>query len=193
MRYSQNMQNIIGLDKDLFRLINQSWQNAFFDYILPLVRNSYFSIPLYLFLLLLAIVNFKKNAGWWIIFAACLPILTDFVSSKLIKENIWRVRPCNDPSMADGLRFLVNYRPKSSSFTSSHATSHFGLAVYFYMTLKNIIGKWALLFFLWALMIVYAQVYVGVHYPIDIICGGLIGSAIGYFVASTFNKNYSLA
>lgn len=187
------MHTLIGLDKSLFRLINQRWHNDLFDAILPLVRNSYFSIPLYLFLLIFVITNGKKNVGWWIIFAACLPILTDFVSSKLIKENIWRVRPCNDPDMAQGLRFLVYHRPQSSSFTSSHATSHFGMAVFFYLTLKNIIGNWALLFFLWAFLIVYAQVYVGVHYPIDVICGGIIGSLIGYILARTFNKNYLLA
>jgi len=187
------MQNLLTLDKSLFRLINQQWHNPFFDWLLPLVRNSYFSLPLYLFLLLFVIINGKKNIGWWIVFAACVPILTDFVSSKLIKENIIRLRPCNDPMMAEGLRFLLSYKPQSSSFTSSHATSHFGLAMFFHSTLKNIIGKWSLLFFLWAFIIVYAQVYVGVHFPGDIICGALIGMAIGYFVSRLFNKNYSLA
>ena len=187
------MHKIIQLDRALFKLINQTWHNELFDSIFPLIRNSIFWIPLYLFLLIFMLINFKKGVLWWAIFAACTAILTDFVSSKLIKENIIRLRPCNDPALADTMRFLLNYRPQSSSFTSSHAATHFALAVFFYLTLKNFIGKWALLFFLWAFLIVYAQVYVGVHFPLDIICGAIIGIAIGYFTGYTFNKKHLLA
>jgi membrane-associated phospholipid phosphatase len=187
------MQKLLALDSALFRLINQRWHNDLFDWLLPVVRNSYFSIPLYLFLLIFVICNGKKNIGWWLVFAACVPILTDTVSSKLIKEHIFRLRPCNDPAMADGLRFLLSYKPQSSSFTSSHATTHFGMAVFFHATLKNFIGKWSLLFFLWAFVIVYAQVYVGVNFPGDIICGAVTGAAIGYIVAFYSNKYFSLA
>lgn len=187
------MYSIIRVDRELFKLINQTWQNSIFDQVFPLIRNSIFWIPLYLFLLLFLIINHKKNIFWWIIFAASTAILTDFVSSKLIKENIMRLRPCNDPTLADSMHFLLNYRPQSSSFTSSHAATHFALAVFFYLTLRNIIGRWALLFFLWAFLIVYAQVYVGVHFPLDVFCGAIIGTGIGYFTSCTFNKKHLLA
>lgn len=86
----------------------------------------------------------------------------------------------------------MKYRPQSSSFTSSHAANHFAMAVFFYCTLSKHIGKWALLFFVWAAVIAYAQVYVGVHYPIDVACGGLIGIVFGYLSARLFNKFYGL-
>ncbi|MDB5202435.1 MAG: phosphoesterase PA-phosphatase related protein [Ferruginibacter sp.] len=186
------MHKLIELDRHLFSLINSHWNNSFFDAILPLVRNSIFSLPLYLFLLVFAIINFKSKAFWWIVFAAGTAILGDFISSDLIKNNIIRLRPCNDPSLADSMRFLVSYRPQSSSFTSSHATNHFALAAFFFYTLENYVGKWAQLFFLWAFVIIYAQVYVGVHFPLDVICGGLIGFVLGYLSARSFNKHYGL-
>lgn len=187
------MHQIIQADRYLFSLINQRLHNGFFDLIFPFLRNSIFWLPLYLFLLLFVSVNFKKHVWWWIAFAACTAIISDFISSDVIKEHIYRVRPCNDESLRTSMRFLLNYRPQSSSFTSSHAVSHFALAWFFYGTLKNIVGKWALLFFLWAFLIVYAQVYVGVHFPLDVLCGAIIGTAIGWFTAYSYNKRHLLA
>jgi undecaprenyl-diphosphatase len=186
------MQSLIEFDKYLFTLINSKWNNGFFDSVFPYIRNQYLWAPLYLFMVVWVAFNFKKNAGWWILFMLCTAILSNFISSDIIKENIYRVRPCNDPSMEEHLRFLVNYRPKSSSFTSSHATNHFALAAFFYYTLKKYIGKTGLIFFIWAFIIIYAQVYVGVHYPFDVVCGGLIGFILGYLPARSFNRNYSL-
>ena len=187
----KHMNQIIQLDKAIFQLINQRWQNHLFDSLMPIIRNSQTWVPLYFFLLLFCLFNFDKHKWQWILFTALTPVLTNFISSDLIKEYIWRLRPCNDPTMANSMRFLLNYRPQSSSFTSSHATNHFGLATFFYLTLKDYIGKWGWLFFCWAGIIVYAQVYVGVHYPLDILAGGLIGTMVGYASATTFNRRYS--
>jgi len=126
----------------------------------------------------------------WLLFFGCLPILTDFISSDIIKENFFRLRPCNDPLMADKIRFLLSYKPQSSSFTSSHATNHFALAAFFYFTLKKYFKNWSILFFIWAFMICYAQVYVGVHYPFDVIVGGMIGFFMGFLIAAFFNKKF---
>ncbi len=180
-------------DRTLLRYINVRWQNPFFDWLFPIIRNGDLWVPLYLFLVLFVLFNYKKTGWWWVLAAACTPILTDFISSHLIKEHIFRLRPCNDPALADWLRAYPGiYLPKSSSFTSSHAANHFGIAVYLFLTLRNTIGKWAWLFFIWAAAISYAQMYVGVHYPFDIICGALAGSLVGYSTATIFNKNKRL-
>ena len=126
-------------------------------------------------------------------FAVGTPILTDFVSSSLIKDNVWRLRPCNNPDFSSWINILVGYRPQSSSFTSSHAANHFGMAMFLYLTLRKKYPKWPLVFFLWAALIAFAQVYVGVHYPADILAGGLIGMIIGYLSGRSFNRNYGLA
>jgi undecaprenyl-diphosphatase len=115
------------------------------------------------------------------------------ISSDLIKENFFRIRPSNDPELISSARVLLSYRPQSSSFTSSHAFNHFALAAYFYFTLHKDLGKWTGLFFFWAFIIIYAQVYVGVHFPLDVITGGLIGFLFGYLSSRSFNKTYGLA
>jgi membrane-associated phospholipid phosphatase len=186
------MDQLLTYDKHLFKLINYRWHNNFFDWLMPWLRNSNVWVPLYFFLLLFAVFNYKKTGCWWIVFAAGTAILTDFVSSSIIKHNIIRLRPCNDLAIADWVRVLVGYRPQSSSFTSSHAANHFGMAMFLYLTLKEKIGKWVNLFFLWAFSISFAQVYVGVHYPLDITCGALIGILIGYLCGKSFNRNYGL-
>ena len=186
------MDKLLGLDKKLFSIINSNWHNDYFDAWMPYLRNANIWVPLYLFLLVFALINFKKNTWWWIFFAAGTVIIANFLSADIIKESIFRLRPCNDPQLADSVRVLVTYRPQSSSFVSSHASNHFAMAAFFYFTLKKFIGKWTLLFFLWASAICYAQVYVGVHFPLDVICGGLIGFVFGYLSARSFNKNYDL-
>lgn len=186
------MNPLLSYDKALFRLINYTWHNDFFDWLMPWLRNSNVWVPLYLFLLLFVAINYRKTAWWWIIFAICTAILTDFVSSSLIKQLIMRLRPCNDPAIASWVRVLVGYRPQSSSFTSSHAANHFAIATYWYLTLKEKAGKWPLVFFFWAFAISFAQVYVGVHYPLDVTCGALIGILIGYLSGKSFNKSYGL-
>lgn len=188
------MAKLLELDRELFKLINGgNWHNDFVDTIMLFIRNRDTWWPLYLFLLLFAIFNLQKKAIWWILFAALTVVISNFISSDLIKENFFRLRPCNDPTMSDGIRILVAYRPQSSSFTSSHATNHFALGTFFYFTLNKFIGKWALLFLFWAFLVCLAQVYVGVHYPLDVICGGLIGFIFGYLVAKLFNKIFGLS
>ena len=187
------MQQLLTLDRHLFRLINSRWANPFFDWLMPCLRNSVAWVPLYLFLLLFVLMNYKKTGWWWFIFAASTVILTDFISSTIIKENVWRLRPCNDPEYANWINILVGYRPRSSSFTSSHAANHFGMAIFFYTTFRKNFDQWPLLFFIWAFGISYAQVYVGVHYPLDIFCGALIGILIGYLSGRSFKRNYGLA
>ncbi len=183
------MQTVLEWDRYLLKLINSQWHNTFFDAVLPYVRIAEFWMPFYFFLLLYGLMNYKLAGLRWFGFAILTVILTNYISSDLIKEHIWRIRPCNNPALADWLRTpSLKYRPQSSSFTSSHAANHFGLAMFLYHTAKKVLGKWAYLFFVWAFMIGYAQVYVGVHYPIDILGGSAVGLAAGYTTASLFNK-----
>jgi membrane-associated phospholipid phosphatase len=186
------IKRLLSYDHQLFRTINSDWHNPFFNWLMPWLRNSNVWYPLYLFLILTAVINYRKKGWWWVAFAAGTVVLTDFVSSTLIKENIWRLRPCNNPDLSSWINIMVGYRPQSSSFTSSHAANHFGIATFLYLSLKEEFGKWPMLFFLWAFAISYAQVYVGVHYPLDVIAGTGIGLLIGYLTGRLFNKNFGL-
>ena len=180
-------QQIQSIDVWLLTTINQQWGNSFFDAVLPFMRETLFWLPLYLFLLLFVTMNFGSRGWWWVLAAVLTAALSDIISSQIIKENIMRIRPCQDMEVSAKIRFFINYCPHSSSFTSSHATSHFAQATFFYFSLRKV-TRLAALFFLWAFIIAYTQVYVGVHYPFDVLCGGLLGCLIGFLMAKLFHK-----
>lgn len=186
------MRQLIDLDKTIFKLVNGQWTNSFFDWLAPWLRNSLVWLPLYLFLVLFIAINFKKRAVWMIILAIITVSLTDSISSHIFKPYFNRLRPCNDPDMAGMVRLLLGYRPGNGSFTSSHAANHFGIAMFLYAVLKKYFGNWMLLFFVWAFSISYAQVYVGIHYPFDILGGAVLGCLIGYITASVCNRLLNL-
>jgi undecaprenyl-diphosphatase len=184
-----SLQPILQFDHWLFGKINQQWTNSFFDNLLPYLRQSEIWLPFYLFLLVFATINFGKSGWWWSFAVIMTAIMSDLVSSSLVKQFIFRYRPCRDPLMSDQVRVLVNYCPTSSSFTSSHACNHFAMAVFIFLTLKQT-SKWWGLLFLWAFAISYAQIYVGVHYPLDVACGIILGCIIGYGMKTFFLKQF---
>ena len=183
---------ILRWDYQAFFKVNGQWHNSFLDLILPYIREPVIWIPLYFFLLVFGLQNFKLRGVYWVMFFIITAMLSDYISSSIIKESLWRLRPCREPFLADQVRFLVSYCPQSSSFTSSHAVNHFAISMFVFTTFKKSISpKWALMF-VWAFAICYAQVYVGVHFPVDVICGAIVGVIIGYIPAKIFNTKIGL-
>ena len=182
---------LMDFDHLLFKLINEQGSSRILDLVLPFLREAQFWLPFYLFLLVFATLNFGIKGWWWALAFLLTAALCDIVSSQLIKENIFRLRPCRDPLMLHDIIIRAKYCPKSSSFTSSHATTHFGLSMFIFQTFKRL-SKWWGLIFTWAVVICYTQVYVGVHYPIDVIAGGLIGCILGIMMAYVFTKQIGL-
>jgi undecaprenyl-diphosphatase len=179
------------LDHQFFRLINEQWSFSFLDLIFPFLREAEFWLPLYLFLIVFATLNFGVKGWWWSLGFVLTAAVCDLVSSHLIKESIFRLRPCHDPSLVYDIIVRAKYCPNSSSFTSSHATTHFGLSMYIFQTFK-LLSKWWALIFTWAFMISYAQVYVGVHFPIDVISGAICGCILGTIMAYVYRKQIGL-
>lgn len=179
-------------DTKLFLLINTAWTHPFLDSIFPWWREANTWIPVYLFLAVFAIVNFKQRAFPWILFVVVTFTLTDQLSSTLIKHLVGRVRPCNDAFLMSQVRLLLDNCGAGYSFTSSHATNHFGLAMFIFISLGSVLKKWAWLFLIWAATVSYAQVYVGVHYPLDVFCGALLGCGVGYCTGVFFNRRIGL-
>ncbi len=175
-------------DTWLFLKVNTTWTNSFLDDVFPWWRNANTWIPLYLFLVILALMNFKQKAIPWILFAVITVVLTDQASSTLLKNWVARPRPCREDFLVGQMRLLLDGCSGGYSFTSSHAANHFGFAMFVYISTMHVCKKWGWLFFLWAATISYGQVYVGVHYPLDVLCGGLLGCGIGYATAFFFKK-----
>lgn len=174
-------------DTQLLVWINQGLANPIFDFVLPWFRNKYFWIWLYVLLLAIAIIKDKK--GWTILLlAAATILLCDGISASLIKPWVQRIRPCNDAEVKTLIRLLV---PCGSgySFVSAHAANHFGLAIVFGGYFSRYFNpKWVYsLFIFWAFSIAFSQVYVGVHYPFDVICGALVGILMGTWIWKIYN------
>jgi undecaprenyl-diphosphatase len=178
---------LLNLDLHLFHFINHDMGNAFFDWLMPLMRNAKFWIPLYVFILVFCIWKYKKAGAIIIIMLALTVGAADYGSATIIKSMFKRVRPCRDPAVAptDVCRVPCG---TGFSFPSTHASDHFSIAIFlsfvFYRRWRWI-WLWAIL---WAGIISFAQVYVGVHYPIDVTCGALFGILVGTLFAFAHRK-----
>jgi undecaprenyl-diphosphatase len=165
------------IDTDLFLLLN-SLHNDFFDVVMVYVSSKLFWLPFYLFLLYLVIREYKWKSLVILLFAALLITLTDQASVQLFKNIFQRLRPCHDPDLS-GLVHTVEYCGGQYGFVSSHASNYFGIIVF----VSGLLYKryqwlpWVLVF--WGLLIIYSRIYLGVHYPGDVIAGTILGSVIG--------------
>ncbi len=179
------MQELLELDRHLFYLINTVGQNDFFDFILPLWRNKLTWIPLYLLLAATLVYKLKIN-GLYLLVALGITIgITDNISSRLIKKTVERERPCRAENLPQPARVLVHCGG-GYSFTSNHAANHFSVAFFLIFLTAGVFGKYRWLLFPWAFLVAYAQVYVGVHYPLDVICGAILGTVIAFLTARGF-------
>lgn len=179
-------------DTVIFLEINTQWTSSYLDNIFPWWRDANTWIPLYMFLIFFLFLNFKSKAWVWILFALITVVITDQTSSHLIKNFIQRPRPCADDYLQFHVRLLLDHCSGGFSFTSSHATNHFGFAVFVFITLKDVLKNWKWLFIFWAATISYGQIYVGVHYPLDVLCGGIMGALIGWLTATMYIKTQSV-
>ena len=187
------LERIVDLDFRLFYKVNGVWTNHFFDNFFPYIRESIIWLPLYLFLLLFGCINFGLKGVYWCVAFLCMASVCDILSSHVIKEQIYRSRPCKTASLMGSMRMLAVYCPQSSGFVSSHAANHFGAAMFIYVTWKKLFPGWNKVFFFWAAAIAYAQVYVGVHFPLDVLCGALLGVAVGLLGGTSFNRYIGLS
>lgn len=173
------MDLIFLYDKKLFMLINKSLSNGLFDVIFPLITNvRFWIIPG-----TIAIFLFTKKEGIKAFYILGLSIIlvtvTDPLCVRVLKPWFGRLRPCHPDAMIKGARFLIGERA-SYSFPSAHAMNIFAQATLFsfFYTEKR------LYFFIFAGLIGYSRIYVGVHYPLDIFFGAIWGIACGIVLFS---------
>jgi membrane-associated phospholipid phosphatase len=181
------MNALQNIDQQLFFFINHTLHVGFLDDFMPYWRSMYFWVPLYVFFISYLTVNIGKK-GWVLLLALVLTVgVADIFSSRLIKKTVARARPCNNNEIKDKVKLLVPCGG-GYSFTSSHATNHFTAAIFLFFTFlkNNKKMKWVLVG--WAASIAFGQVYVGVHYPFDVLCGAILGSLIGFSGSFLYNK-----
>jgi undecaprenyl-diphosphatase len=171
-----------NLDVKLFLFLNAQ-NSPFFDKIMWFISGKFEWIPLYLLLIFWIFYRFRKKG--WIFLALTLLVfaLSDAGSVHLFKNVFERLRPSRNPAL-EGMVHLVNgYRGGLYGFISGHAANTFGLAVFTGLVFRE---KWYIISILiWASVVSYSRIYLGVHYPSDVVAGALWGNlmAIGVYYA----------
>jgi membrane-associated phospholipid phosphatase len=189
LKKTKMLETLIRIDIFLFRIINSDLSNQYFDLIMPIVRNKLTWVPLYLLVALVLIYTKKKHAFYIITGAVVCVGFTDIVSSHVLKELFERTRPCLHTYLFSDVKLLLSNCSQGYSFPSSHAANHFAMAVFISILMYKQSKIWVYASLTWAALIGFAQIYVGVHFPADIIFGMFIGSLIALFV-SNFTINF---
>lgn len=168
-----------GFDVPFILSIHRDFHYPILNLIIPYLRLPQFWIPLYIVLIYLLIRWYKKY--WWLALSTVIATVSfsDFTNSSLIKKWVQRPRPCNESELRKYLDVLVHCG-SGYSFMSSHACNHMAIGMFFFLIFRQRNIKNAWIFLLWASLVGFAQVYVGVHYPFDVMTGLIYGALIGY-------------
>jgi len=163
-------------DQQLFLFINSA-NSPLFDQVMHTISGKLIWVPLYLSILIFLGVKYKRKFLIILIFIIVAATFAD-QSSVIVKNIVHRLRPCNEPSLIAIVHLVNGECGGIYGFVSSHAVNSFDVAL---LSLSFIRKRWySISIILWAGVICYSRVYLGVHYPGDVICGALLGSFIGW-------------
>jgi len=173
------MDQLLQLDESLFRLIN-GWHTPFWDTVMWAVSAKLTWLPLYLFILGWMIKIYRRRFWVLLLFIVLLVVFTDQASVQLFKKVFMRLRPCHQEALAASVHLVKGHCGGLYSFVSSHATNMFGVAMFSSLLIRNRLYTW--LIFLWAAWVGYSRIYLGVHFPGDVLGGALLGTLIGWIM-----------
>jgi len=163
-------QSFIELDQQLFLWLNDL-HSDWLDPIMLAITGKHLWIPLYAVILFLVIRKLKWQSWSMMLAFALLITLADQAASGFFKPFFERLRPCHEPAIQD-LVHLVKSCGGQYGFASSHASNTFALAFFLFFIYRNVFAKWMIA---WAVLVSYSRIYVGVHYPGDIVMGAILG------------------
>ncbi len=170
--------SLLELDRELFIYLNGLGSSTW-DGLWLVITNKFASIPIYAILLFLVFKKYGWKVGLTILVVTALMItFTDQLTS-FFKDTIKRPRPCQEASLQEVIRYVAP-RCGKFSFFSGHATSTMAGAVFISLLLRKWFRYVPFIMLFWAFLVAYSRVYVGVHYPVDIIVGMAVGGVSGW-------------
>ncbi|GJM30827.1 MAG: lipid A 4'-phosphatase [Cyclobacteriaceae bacterium] len=167
------------LDKELLLSI-QRQSSPFLDFLMAAITDKYNWIPLYLVLLIGLFRQFGWQAVYFVLAVVVLITLSDQLTSSLMKPYFGRFRPCHDPEIGHLVR-IVTRCGGSYGFVSSHAANSVAVSTFFILIFRKS-HPFVWLVIIWPLVVCYSRMYLGVHYPLDILGGTAVGVGLGYLV-----------
>jgi len=184
MTGSTTIDQLTSIDKELFLLLN-GLHTSWLDPVMYMATDTVYWVPFYLFLLYLIIKEYKIMGLLILTGIAITILLSDQITTSLMKPYFARLRPSHEPGLEGLVHLVNNYKGGMYGFASSHAANTFGTATFLYLLFKKskpLIG-WL---FLWATLVSYTRIYLGVHYPADIVVGGVVGVFCGWISFKLF-------
>ncbi|MGC4128749.1 MAG: phosphatase PAP2 family protein [Bergeyella sp.] len=179
------MYEIIQEDRELFLFLNNLGSEPF-DRFWILVSEKLIWIPLYVIFLYWLAKNFKVRSLIFILIFIALGVVVSDQISGIFKYGIARLRPCHDPDL-EGLVREVKCGGQFG-FYSAHASNTFFIATFISLILKDKMKFLPYVLLFWAAIVSYSRIYLGVHFPMDVLFGALVGFLLGGFFA-TLSKN----
>ncbi len=179
------LQYVNSIDAQLFTAINSA-HCPYFDNFMWTVSAKYSCA-----LIALALLYVLYLKGWKQMLLALggvvlVVVLADQVSSSIIKPLVERLRPSHDPSLAGTVHIINGYAGGRYGFVSSHAANNFGVALFVSLLVRN---RWTTIaLMLWAMLVSYTRIYLGVHFPGDIMGGAVVGLAAGWLVYALWQQ-----
>lgn len=191
-----DLEKIIEFDKQLLLMLNGS-ESLYWDGVMSVYTTTVVWIPFALALVYLLIKNNNiMNFVVLLLMIALVITLTDGITSTICKPLFARSRPTHDPDIMYMVDVVNNYRAYKYGFMSSHAANSFGVAVFVMLLVRHRLLSVSVT--VWALINCYSRIYLGVHYPGDILCGALVGILCGAlvyrlysFISDKMRRNYN--
>lgn len=174
-----------NIDQWLFLLLN-GLHNKAFDFIMHWITLQQTWYPFYLLLIIWLVWKYKLNGVILILFIILAITISDQFTSSFMKPFFERLRPCHDPSISH-LVHVVDGCGGQFGFASSHASNSFALATMLHLFFRTKF-KYTSILFIWAGLVSYSRIYVGVHFPGDIVVGAIVGYLIGWFLFVLYSK-----
>ena len=191
------LHQIQEVDTQVFLALNglhTPWADTFMYWVTQ--RNTW--LPLYALLVIWLIWQYKQRAAGMIASLILTIVVADQTASTLLKPNIQRLRPCHVAYLQNKVHLVVESCGGTYGFASSHAANSFGLAMAVWLICSTASltfseqKKYLWCFFPWAALVSYSRIYVGVHYPFDVLAGALIGCGAAYLSVWTVQKLLTL-
>lgn len=179
------MEFLEQIDQQLFLFLN-GLHSPFWDNIMYWISYKFTWIPLYLVTLIYFVYKQKIKAILTIVMAVAVIAFADQISVNLFKNIFLRFRPCHNLDIQNMIHLVNNHCGGQYGFVSSHAANAFGFAIFSALVIQKRNISLALIF--WAILVSYSRIYLGVHYPADIIGGAVLGIISAYLVFFLYRK-----